>query len=58
VELFHSVRRHGEEIGDEVTLGRTDLTKQPLQFMYAIASSKASPKPSEYDGNTNTWVSR
>jgi hypothetical protein len=25
LELFHSVRRHAEEIGDEVTLRRTDL---------------------------------
>jgi hypothetical protein len=32
LELFHSVRRHAEEIGDEVTLRRTDLALFDLDF--------------------------
>ncbi|HSP14492.1 MAG TPA: ATP-binding protein [Thermoanaerobaculia bacterium] len=32
LELFHSVRRHAEEVGDEVTLRRTDLALFDLDF--------------------------
>lgn len=32
LELFHSVRRHAEEIGEEVTLRRTDLALFDLDF--------------------------